>query len=389
MPSNVTIPREEYGKRLLKAQRMLADTDLDVLLVHSNEADFANVRYFSNYWPAFETAGVLIPRQGDPTLLIGPESESYARDRSAIPRIRKMLEYRESADPAYPGVRVSNFSEVFREAGVGAPNRIGLGGYLSTTVPVIDALRTTFPDAELIRADQIMTNLRSLKTEPELACLREAFRIAECALDAVLRKIRPGMTELETVGVAQEAIYSGGAEYEGHPLYVLSGKNSSHAISRASHKPMEKGELIQLNIGARVDGYSSSVGRPVCLGKMSGTMKDLVDFGKFAHQETIGWLRGGAPASDVARKYRQLFVERDYERHFLYGPCHGLGMMEVEPPWMEEGLQYPLVENMTFQVDTFVQHENFGLRWENGVRISATGVEMFSSRNMEILELDC
>ena len=42
---------------------------------------------------------------------------------------------------------------------------------------------------------------------------------------------------------------------------------------------------------------------------------------------------------------------------------------------------------MTFQVDTFVQDVEFGLRWENGVRVTATGVEMFSHRNMEILEL--
>jgi Xaa-Pro aminopeptidase len=387
MSQNIGIPAEEYRKRLAKAQELLAETELEVLLVNSNEADFANVRYFSNYWPVFETAGVVIPRQGEPTLLIGPESETYAQARSRISRIRKMMEYRESADPVYPGVEVSTFKEVFSEVGVRSPKKIGIAGYLVTTLPVLDDLRQSFPDASIVRADEIMVKLRSVKSESEVACLREAFRISELAVDAILARIRPGMTELQVVGIAQEVIYANGAEYEGMPQYVLSGKNSNHAISRPTHKIMEKGDLVQLNISARVDGYSSSVGRPVCLGKMPRRMRRLVEFGKVAHEKTMEWIRAGVIASEVAKKYYQLFVDNGYEEHFLYGPCHGLGMIEVEPPWMEIISDYPLVENMTFQVDTFVEDVEFGLRWENGIRVTSTGVEIFSNRNMDILEI--
>ena len=126
MGERVCIPQEEYGKRLLRAQELLGKTDLDVLLVNSNEADFANVRYFSDYWPIFEIAGVVIPREGKPTLICGPESEEFAKDRSVIPRVRKMKEYRESADPAYPGVSVSTFKDVFAEVGVTNPRKIGI-----------------------------------------------------------------------------------------------------------------------------------------------------------------------------------------------------------------------------------------------------------------------
>jgi len=384
---NISIPAEEYGKRLAKAQELLAETDLDVLLVNSNEADFANVRYFSNYWPVFEMAGVLIPKQGEPTLLIGPESQTFAQDRSQILRIRRMAEYRESADPAYPGVEVSTFKDMFAEVGVRSPKKIGIAGYLVTTLPVLDGLKQSFPDASIVRADEIMVKLRSVKSESEVACLREAFRISELAVDAILAAIRAGMTELQVVGIAQEVIYANGAEYEGMPQYVLSGRNSTHAISRSTHKIIEKGDLVQLNISARVDGYSSGVGRPVCLGRMTGKMRRLVEFGKLAHEKTVEWIRAGVIASEVARKYHQLFVDNGYEEHFLYGPCHGLGMIEVEPPWMEITSDYPLLENMTFQVDTFVQDVEFGLRWENGIRVMPTGVEMFSNRNMEILEI--
>ena len=384
-----SIPVAEYRSRMLQAQALVRKKGLDVLLVNSNEAEFANVRYFSNYWPIFEIAGVVIPPTGQPTLLIGPESENFAKDRSRIPRIRLLREYREPADPAYPGVAVSSFASAFAEAGVKAPHRIGIAGYLVTTAPVLDGLREAFPRAEIVRADDIMVALRSIKSPAEIACLKKAFAIAEDAIGEILDEIRPGMTELEVVGIAQRAIYERGAEYEGMPQYVFTGRSTTHAISRPTHRVIRKGELVQLNISARVDGYSSGVGRPVCMGKMTPKMRRLVEFGKLAHEKTMEWMKAGVIAAEVAKKYKALFVKKGFAPNFLYGPCHGLGMIEVEPPWMEETSEYPLRENMTFNVDTFLYaKDEFGLRWENGVRVTRSGVEPFSTRFMEILELE-
>ncbi|GAG23277.1 unnamed protein product, partial [marine sediment metagenome] len=256
---------------------------------------------------------------------------------------------------------------------------------LVTTAPVLDALKEAFPKAKIERADSIMVQLRSIKSEAELACLRCAFEISERAVQAVLDQIKPGMTELQAVGIAQQAMYENGAEYEAHPTYVLAGRNSSHAISRPTHKVIEPGELVQLNIGARICGYSPSVGLPVCMGKMTARMRELVEFGLQAHDKTIGWLKAGVMACDVAKRYRKLFVQSGYGENFLYGPCHGLGMIEVEPPWMEETSQYPLTKNMTFQVDSFVYDEDFGLRWENGARITSDGVELMSGKFKKVI----
>lgn len=43
---------------------------------------------------------------------------------------------------------------------------------------------------------------------------------------------------------------------------------------------------------------------------------------------------------------------------------------------------------MTFNVDTFIQEDEFGLRWENGVRVTNDGVEIFSNNNMNIIEIE-
>lgn len=298
-----------------------------------------------------------------------------------------MVEYRESADPAYPGVAVKTFGEVFAEAGVPQPRRIGIGGYLVTTAPVLDGLKAAFPSAQLTRADSIMFQLRGIKSPAEVACLKKAFEISEIAMERVLEKIRPGMTELQVVGIVQQAIYENGAEYEGMPAYVLSGTNSRHAISRPTHKLLQPGEMVQLNLSARVSGYSSGVGVPVCLGKMTADMRRLVEFGLEAHEWTCRQLKPGVIAAEVARGYKKLFRERGFADNYLYGPCHGIGMVEVEPPWMEETSEYALRENMTFQVDTFAYGPSFGLRWENGGRVSADGFELFSGKFKGIQEV--
>jgi len=49
----------------------------------------ANVRYLSEYWPTFEAAAVFVPAEGEAVLLIGPESETYAAQRSLLPKIEK------------------------------------------------------------------------------------------------------------------------------------------------------------------------------------------------------------------------------------------------------------------------------------------------------------
>ena len=98
-------------------------------------------------------------------------------------------------------------------------------------------------------------------------------------------------------------------------------------------------------------------------------------------------LRAGKPASDIVKEYEDWVKSRGFDKYMLYGPCHSIGMMEVEQPWMESTSNYNLQENMTFQVDTFFYESDFGLRWENGVIIKKDGVEKLSSKFMKIVEI--
>ena len=83
------IERAEFLDRIRKTQELMKQQGIDLLFAYGNEAEPQFIRYYSNYWPNFELAGVLIPAEGEATLIIGPESETFASSVSQIERIRR------------------------------------------------------------------------------------------------------------------------------------------------------------------------------------------------------------------------------------------------------------------------------------------------------------
>ena len=388
--SRICIPDYEYKERIAKAAKLIRQKGLDVMLVVSTESDYANARYFSGFWPLFERAGVAISANGDAALLAGPESAIFSKDRSKIEKCFVLKEFRESADPSYPELHADTFKDVFKAIGVTGENiKIGLGSYVECTLPIYEGLKENFPKAEIIKCSDIMVELRKIKSGTELACIKEGFRIIDLATDEVIRNLKPGVTELQMVGVAQRVIYENGAEYEGLPMYVFSEASTRHAISRSCYRTIEKGDIVQLNLSAKIDGYSPATGIPVVMGKLEGERRDLVEFCHTAHDWTVDKIKAGVMASDIAKGFYKLYQDAGYASNYVYGPCHGTGMIEVEAPWMETDSNYLLEPNMTFQVDTFISGPTFGCRWEKGIVVTETGCEsMTDYLKKGIIELD-
>ncbi|GHU67133.1 Xaa-Pro aminopeptidase [Clostridia bacterium] len=390
MSDRICIPDHEYKERVQKAAALLRRENLDALIVNSGEADYANVRYFSGFWPIFERAGVAISAGGDAALMVGPESHKFGADRNKLDKLYVLKAYREGADPSYPELHADTYQDVFKGIGVtGKKLRIGVASFLDTSVTIYTAIKDAFPEAEIVDASSIMVELRSIKSESEIACLREGYRIAELATRQVIKEIQPGFTELQMVGVAQRVIYENGAEYEGLPLYVFSEISTRHAISRPSYHVFQKGDIVQLNLSAKIDGYSAAVGYPITLGKLEGFRREIVLFAREAHTWTQEQVKAGVPASQIALDFYKYYVDNGYKDNFVYGPLHGTGLIEVEAPWCETSSDYLLQPNMCYQVDTFISTEKFGVRWEKGIAVTETGCDVLSPEiPEEAIELD-
>lgn len=386
------IPNYEFQERVSKTQAAMKEQGYDLLLSYGNEAEPQYCRYFSNYWPSFETAGVLIPAEGEPILLIGPESYTYAADRSKIPQIRLLKAFRESSEPEYPGKKLDTFQTVFAEVmGQKPVRRFGVAGLPLMTIGVYEALKEALGNVKIEKADEIVNRIRMIKTENELACMRAAAEITHKTFDYVLENIRVGMTEQQVVGLALGKLHELGAERESYPLWVLTGKGSNQAISRPRNKAIEKGDMTFIQIGARVDGYASSIGRPVVFGKATDDQKRLIEAGYKAQEAAIAMLKPGVRACDIAQKHIQNVKDMGYGDWLLYGPFHGNGTMEGEAPWIETSANFLLEENMTFCADIFLGSAitETGLRIEDVVCVKHDGAENLTNYPRELFEIPC
>ncbi|WP_395027535.1 M24 family metallopeptidase, partial [Robinsoniella sp.] len=115
--------------------------------------------------------------------------------------------------------------------------------------------------------------------------------------------------------------------------------------------------------------------------------KEVVMFGLEAHRWTIQQVKAGVTASDIAKNFYQYYADNGYKDNFVYGPLHGTGMIEVEAPWVETISDYALQPNMTFQADTFISTDTFGVRWEKGIAVTENGCDILSPEIGKLYEL--
>jgi Xaa-Pro aminopeptidase len=386
--SGISIGRAEYEERSKRVQEVLRQRGIDVLVAFGSESEPANLMYLANYWPAFETSAVVIPQDGAPALAIGPEAKTFAEDSGIIKNLFQVLEHRESSEPDYPDKKLATYEDIFHfTLGGRKPKRVGISGMAIIALPVYQAIVRAADGAEIVKADDVLIRLRMRKSSNEIRLLRESAAITLKAFEAGMKNIRPGMEEVEVVAPIAAEVYRNKAESFAYAPFVLSGNRTNQAISRASHRVIGKDEPIQFSFGCKYHGYASSIGRPLCVGRMPKKYRELVEIGIGAHDLVIASLTPGIPAKEVYGKYWDFLTAKGFSSFFLYGPCHGTGIMECEHPFLEANSTYLLEEGMTFQVDVFLGDRDFGLRFEDGALVTATGAEPFTSAYRTVIEL--
>lgn len=195
---------------------------------------------------------------------------TYASDRSKIRDIRKIKCLRESSNPEYPGHKLDTFEEVLEDVGGGRVDTIAVAGYNLMPKIVYDDLSSAaakMGKGSIVRGDELIMQLRMVKSPAEIACLKKAGEITVKGLENQLKYIKPGMTEQQIVGLAMEAIYANGGEMEAYPFWALAGHGSNQAISRPRGKVIERHDYVHLNVGARYEGYAASLARGVFFGE--------------------------------------------------------------------------------------------------------------------------
>ena len=383
MPStqpHPSIPTSEYPLRWQKVQRWMAAQNLDILAAYADDrATFgaAHARWLANFPVHFEPACVLVPRQGLPVLLLGPESERYARLVGQIADVRALREFTHP-DEDYPYAQIQPLSEIIAEIGLdlSAIRRVGLGGGGLIGADVLTALHQALPQAEWLDVEAELCDLRAQKSPAEIEVIRCAYQIAEAGFQAAVDTIKPGMTERTVAAEIEAAMRRLGSEGTGIDTIVASGPNTRPILARSTFRTIETNDRVLVTIAPRYEGYHAAIGRLIQVGDPDPEVERALQVAVRAQQACASALKPGIEGRQVEAVGRRIVAEAGLGSHFLYSGVHSLGVIEFEPPIFGPSSPALLKEDMIISIDIPLFDAPWGgLRVENGYHITAYGAE--------------
>ncbi|WP_347242011.1 Xaa-Pro peptidase family protein [Thermus sp.] len=334
----------------MRAQELLEPLALDALLVTRPE----NVRYLSGF-PHPEDAQVLVTEEGA-FLLTDPRYPEAERE-SRIPA--KVLR-REEREELYRNLR-------------------GRVGFEAEHLPyaALERLRELSP-AEWVPTKGVVERLRLRKTPEEVERIRKAQALAEEALAHVLPLLRPGVEEREIALEIEFFLKRRGAE-PAFPPIVASGARGALPHARASEKRLLGGELVTLDLGARVEGYHSDMTRTFALGRPKEELRRAYKAVEEALEAALAALAPGKPAKEVDALARKVLEGYGLDRHFVHSLGHGVGLAVHEGPGLSPYSEEVLEPGMVVTVEPGVYLPGLGgVRLEELVLLTEKGPELLS-----------
>jgi Xaa-Pro aminopeptidase len=383
------IPDSDYQHRIARLQVEMARADLDVLVTYSSESEPASSRYLADFWPFFDFAGVVVPREGEPALITGgPESFEFASQFSRIKNIRIHPLYVESSAPDWvPSVEYEDFQSILSSVCSGPIRRVGVTDWNVFPHLIFLDLQQAAPDAQFVPADDVLLRVRAIKSDYELAVIRKAYWITEQAMIDVLNGLAEGQAEWEIEARAQATMRNLGAEGTSYPIWVCSGPNSRQSLCRSTNRRIKRNELVQLTFGARYMGYCGNMCRPCSINQPPEKALQLMRVALEGFEGAFRDIRPGVPAKQVFQNYHDTLARYGFEQFTLYGPAHGTGTSEVEGLWLGAGSETVIQPGMQFNADVWLSDGQYGLRYEDGIVVTEDGIEELTTYRREVIIL--
>ena len=203
----------------------------------------------------------------------------------------------------------------------------------------------------------------TLKSERELALMREAGHIVALAHKAVKDAIRPGISTAELDKIAYDVITSNGAipsflNYNGFPATICASVNEVviHGIP-SKNTILKDGDIISVDIGANYKGYHGDCAKTFFVGSVSEEKRQLVKVTTQSLYEGLKFARPGNRLSDISHaieEYAKSFgysVVLEYTGH---GVGHALHEDPAVPNYGAPGKGPILKKGMTLAIEPMV-----------------------------------
>ena len=240
----------------------------------------------------------------------------------------------------------------------------------------------------LTPASSLMTELRGSKDEEELSCMTAAQRIAEGALEQILKEIRPGMTEKEIAARLNYLMVSAGAEKTSFDTIVASGPNGSMPHAVPGMRKVREGDFITMDFGCVYKGYCSDMTRTVALGRPSDEMRNVYDIVLQAQLAGIAAAKAGVTGAAIDGAARKVIQDAGYGAYFGHSFGHSLGIDIHEAPNAAPGNDKPMPDGAVVSAEPGIYLPGkFGVRIEDVMILRPDGAQVITKAPKALLVL--
>ena len=365
------ISHEELKQRTESLRRRMKSEGYDALVIYSDEYRSGHSSYITNYRPlnVIEESPQLVILIGDrpPVVLLGRLNAYAAKDLCWIDDVRGI--HRPFKD----------LPDIFAPI-VGRHSKIGLIGKNILPVEIYEQISGSVPQATFESRDDIMLDLRKIKSAAEIALMERAAEINDEVLRQAVKQVKVGMTEVQVAGVAENIARKLNADI-GSATVVMSGPNTKYPAWRAMDRKIEPGDYVMLDFNPAVGHYCNDGGITILMPGADPEQERALVVGHKALKKVIPTIRPGITARSI---FDTLLAELEPEglaEHFtpyakgMRGVGHAVGLDVVEPPNLSSDSDFELEAGMTLAIKLDL-HDLIGggYRIEVVVAVTESGV---------------
>ncbi len=317
----------EIERRYARVREALQRDDLDAAIVAGSEyTGFEGaVTYLSGFVIVHRYAYVVLPVDGDPAIVFPAEARYVGEHRTTWIEDQMFVDR--------PGEWMAE-----RLRG----QRVGVYG-LDYVMPVRDYRALAQAGVELVPWDEGFDHARAVKSEAELASVRDSVRINTEGFWAFLEAYEAGRTAAEVLAPAERLFVERGCGRLTMNMVLV---GPEFAIARRD-TVVDDFCIPSLEI-AGPGGHWVEISRAVCAGEPSAEARRMLEAYEEYHEAATTSLRSGVSAHDVHRAVAGGFERRGYALGHVTG--HSIGMTMIEFPKIGEGVETELEENMVFSM---------------------------------------
>lgn len=240
--------------------------------------------------------------------------------------------------------------------------------------------------ARLRSAPPLVERARMVKDAAEILRIRRAVDLGASLFRIALKKIRPGVTEVEVAAAMEYEARRAGAESMSFPTILASGARSAIVHGRASGARIPRRGFVVCDFGVILAGYCSDRTRTVHVGRPSAEARRLYETVLEAQQAAIAEVRPGATAADVDGAARRVLRKRKLAQYFTHSTGHGLGLEIHEAPRLAEGQTHKLEPGMVITIEPGAYLPGkWGVRIEDVVVVTPSGCEVLTPTDKELV----